>query len=36
VLEVQVALRNAEQRLQQNDVAIARSRWAFNEALAST
>ena len=33
VLEVQVALRNAEQRLQRDDVAIARARWAFNEAI---
>jgi len=33
VLEVQVALRNAEQRLQQEDVDIARARWAFNDAI---
>jgi outer membrane protein TolC len=33
VLEVQVALRNGQQRLQQDEVAIARSRWAFNQAI---
>jgi outer membrane protein TolC len=33
VLEVQVALRNAQQRLQQDEVAIDRARWAFNQAI---
>src|SRR5262249_9357183 len=33
VLEVQVALRNAQQRLEQDDVAIDRARWAFNQAV---
>lgn len=33
VLEVQVALRNAEQRRMQEDVAVARARWAFNDAI---
>jgi outer membrane protein TolC len=33
VLEVQVVLRNAQQRLQQDDVAIDRTRWAFNQAI---
>jgi len=33
VLEVQVVLRNAQQRLQQDDVAIERARWAFNQAI---
>jgi outer membrane protein TolC len=33
VLEVQVALRNARQRLEQDDVAIERARWAFNQAI---
>ncbi|MEO8602842.1 MAG: TolC family protein [bacterium] len=33
VLEVQVVLRNAEQRKRQNDLAVDRSRWAFNEAI---
>ncbi len=33
VLEVQVALRNAQQRLQRDDVAIDRARWAFNQAI---
>ena len=30
---MQVALRNAQQRLQQDDVAIDRARWAFNQAI---
>src|SRR5262249_11324141 len=29
----QVALRNAQQRLEQDDVAIDRARWAFNQAV---
>jgi len=33
VLEVQVALRNAQQRLQQDDLVIDRTRWAFNQAI---
>jgi len=33
VLEVQVALRNAQQRLQQDDLAIDRTRWAFNQVI---
>ena len=33
VLEVQVALRNAEQRRMQEDVAVERARWAFNDAI---
>lgn len=33
VLEVQVALRNAEQRLRQDDLNIDRARWAFNQAI---
>ncbi len=33
VLEVQVVLRNAEQRRLQEDVAVDRFRWAFNEAI---
>jgi outer membrane protein TolC len=33
VLEVQVALRNAQQRLQQDEIAIDRARWAFNQAI---
>lgn len=33
VLEVQVVLRNAEQRRMREDVAIERARWAFNDAI---
>ncbi|MGD9764379.1 MAG: TolC family protein [Candidatus Binatia bacterium] len=33
VLEVQVAVRNAEQRKLREDVAVDRARWAFNEAI---
>ena len=33
VLEVQVVLRNAQQRLQRDDLAIDRARWAFNQAI---
>jgi outer membrane protein TolC len=33
VLEVQVVLRNAQQRLEQDDLAIDRARWAFNQAI---
>ena len=33
VLEVQVALRNAQQRLQQDDLNIDRARWAFNQVI---
>jgi outer membrane protein TolC len=33
VLEVQVALRNAEQRAAREEVAIERARWAFNQAI---
>jgi outer membrane protein len=33
VLEVQVVLRNAQQRRQQEDLAIDRTRWAFNQAI---
>jgi outer membrane protein TolC len=33
VLEVQVVLRNARQRMQQHDLAIDRARWVFNEAI---
>lgn len=33
VLEVQVVLRNAQQRMQQHDLAIDRARWVFNEAI---
>jgi outer membrane protein TolC len=33
VLEVQVVLRNAEQRRLREDVAVDRARWAFNEAI---
>ncbi|MDX2167041.1 MAG: TolC family protein [Deltaproteobacteria bacterium] len=33
VLEVQVVLRNAEQRKLQQDVLIDRARWAFNQAI---
>jgi len=33
VLEVQVALRNAQQRLQQDALALDRTRWAFNQAI---
>jgi outer membrane protein TolC len=33
VLEVQVVLRNAEQRRMREDVGVARARWAFNDAI---
>jgi len=33
VLEVQVVLRNAQQRLQQDQLAMDRARWAFNQAI---
>ena len=33
VLEVQVVLRNAEQRRMREDVAVERARWAFNDAI---
>jgi outer membrane protein TolC len=33
VLEVDVVLRNAEQRRMREDVAVERTRWAFNEAI---
>ncbi|HSP97633.1 MAG TPA: TolC family protein, partial [Candidatus Dormibacteraeota bacterium] len=33
VLEVQVVLRNAEQRRMREDVGVERARWAFNEAI---
>jgi outer membrane protein TolC len=33
VLEVQVVLRNAEQRRQQLDLSVDRTRWAFNQAI---
>jgi outer membrane protein TolC len=33
VLEVQVVLRNAQQRLDQDDLAIERSRWTFNRVI---
>lgn len=33
VLEVQVVLRNAQQRLQQDELNIDRARWAFNQAI---
>jgi outer membrane protein TolC len=33
LLVVQVALRNAEQRLVQDDLAIARARWSLNQAI---
>jgi len=33
VLEVQVVLRNAQQRLRQDELAIDRARWAFNQAI---
>lgn len=33
VLEVEVVLRNAEQRRMREDVAVARARWAFNDAI---
>ena len=33
VLEVQVVLRNAQQRLDQDDLAIERARWAFNRVI---
>ena len=33
VLEVDVVLRNAEQRRMRQDVAVERARWAFNEAI---
>lgn len=33
VLEVQVVLRNAQQRRQQEDLAVDRARWTFNQAI---
>jgi outer membrane protein TolC len=33
VLEVQVVLRNAQQRMQRDDLFIERARWAFNQAI---
>lgn len=33
VLEVEVVLRNAEQRRMREDVVVARARWAFNDAI---